>query len=301
MARWSIAVFVLVVATSARAGGIVWHAPSGCPDDAAVRQAIEHRLEGSLDAVALAVDVAIARGDAGFVAQIRVAGTDDRTLTSTSCTELTEAIAVVVARLATEARDASPPPPAPPPAPSPRVEVVAAPPRPIAAPTPWNAGLRTTAILGSGNVPDVGVAGELAAWVAWRRLFVELAGVRWLSARAKLDEVTMAGTDVQLDAIALRAGWQFRVLRAWLVGEVGGLHGTGVGLMAPRSGTGTWLAAGAGVGAVWPLAAHVRGVVGAELEITMNRVEFALDSGQVLYRSSPLAVRGGLGIELVWH
>jgi hypothetical protein len=150
-------------------------------------------------------------------------------------------------------------------------------------------------------MPNVGIAGELAASLSWREVFVEIGGMRWVTRKADLEGAESAGVDVTLDAIALRAGWQHRILRAWVGGELGRLRGTGVGLMAPHEGSGTWLAAGGGFGVAWPLAHHVRGVVGLDVEIVMDRVQFALDSGEVIYRSSPVALRGGVGLELGWR
>jgi hypothetical protein len=45
----------------------------------------------------------------------------------------------------------------------------------------------------------------------------------------------------------------------------------------------------------------VRAVVGLDVDIAIRRVEFALDSGAVIYRSSPVALRAGAGIELFWR
>ena len=290
--RCAIIACCVLASTTAHAGGLAWHAPDGCPDDAAVRQAIERRLEAPLDSVALAVAVDITRDATSFTAQVRVSGTDDRTLTSASCDELTDAVAVVVARLATEARAATPPP-------APAIVVAQVPPPPIR--HVWNAGVRTTAIVGSGNVPSVGGAGELAAWVSWDHAFVELAAARWLTRRASIDASTMAGVDVQLDTLAIRGGGHFGILRVWLGGEVGQLDGTGFGLTTPHGGSGSWRSVG-GCGAVgFRLASHVRGVVGLDLEIAIDRVQFALDSGEVIYRSSAVALRGGVGIELDWR
>jgi hypothetical protein len=299
----SIALAVLVAASSARADGLDWRAPAGCPAAEAVRAAVERRLEASLDSVAFTVDVEIAQGDAGFVATIRVPDTTDRVLTSASCDELTDAAAIVVARLAKEARDRTAlraPPIVAPAAVVPPVVAVVEPP-PVVRPPHWTAAIRASAIAGTGNVPDVGGAGELAASLAWDHVFVEVAGARWLTSRAALDEAAMAGVDVQLEAAALRTGWQREVLRAWVGGELGRLQGTGVGLTASRTNSGRWLAAGGGIGAAWRVAGHVRGVVGLDVEIAIRRVQFALDSGSVIYRSSPVAVRAGVGIELFWR
>ena len=297
MTRWSFALLVLLAAGTARADGLGWKAPPDCPDDAAVRQAIERRLEASLDSVALTVDVEIVHGETGFVAQIQIPDAPVRTLTSAKCDELTDAVAVVVARLATEAR-AKEAPPAPvavvtPPAPTPPPTIVERP--------PSNAGLRVSGLVGGGSVPSVSVAGELAAWLAWRRAFVELAVARWRSSKADLEGSSAAGVIVQLDAVALRAGWHRGRLRAWIGGEVGRERGTGVGVTEAHTDSAKWIAAGAGVGAAWPIANHVRVVVGGELEFAIDRAQFTLQSGQVLYRTSVVALHGGAGVELVWR
>jgi hypothetical protein len=273
-------VLVLALAATTHARGLRWNAPDDCPDEATVRSAIERRLEASLDSVTFEVGVDIDPGPEGFVAHVSIADTEPRTLASASCAELTDAVAVVIARLATEVRAAP-------------VHV----PRRVPA---WNVGARGDAIAGSGTTPELGVAGEVAAWFAWHRMRVEVLGEHWRASTARLDS-TAAGVEVQLDALGIRAGVERGVLRAWAVGELGVLHGTGLGLMAPKSGDATWLAVGAGAGAGWPIAPHVRLVLACELEIPFDRVGFALGSGALVYRTGLVAVRGGLGIELGWR
>lgn len=92
---------------------LIWQAPDSCHDAGEVRARIERRLGAPVDRVVrgVAVDVAVQRDGAAprYVARIDLrglrgggaAGDDEiRVLTSARCDELTDAVAVVIARLA---------------------------------------------------------------------------------------------------------------------------------------------------------------------------------------------------------
>ena len=258
--------------------GLRWNAPEGCPDAAAFRAAVEHRLEASLDTLAFDVGVDVDPSPDGFVARVTIADAEQRTLASASCTELSEAVAVIVARLALERRTV---------------------PAPLSIPQ-WNAGLRADFVAGAGSTPELGLAGELVGWFAWRELRIELAAEHWRTSTARLDGAD-AGVDIHLDTLAVRAGWQRGVIRAWLEGEVGTLSGTGFGVMTAQSGDATWLAGGGGASAAWPVAPHTQIVVGGDVEFVIDRVGFALGSGTVIYRTPPATIRAGVGIEVGWR
>ncbi len=290
MARWLVAWVVLACATPA-AAGLAWHVPPGCPDEHALRLAIARRLEQPLDRVVLSIDVRVEAADAGFVAHIDVHGAveDTRTLTSASCAELTEAAAIVIARLATEAQAqaaALPPPPTP----------------IVREAVRWDAGGTIAGVVGTGRAPDLGEAIELAGWITRGPLSLELAGQRWRSGRAYLDTSETAGVDVTLTLAAVRAGVRpHGPLRGWAVLEIGSLGGAGFGVVAARTPSERWLATGAGVGIATRLSAHVRAIAGLEADVVLDRVQFMLDSGTVLYRAPPVTARLGLGIELGWR
>ena len=93
----------------ASASPLVWQAPSGCPDAADVRTRIERRLGASIDHTVHGIEITVTHEHGGFVARIDAraltVANDVRTLRSVRCDELADAVAVIVARLASEARD----------------------------------------------------------------------------------------------------------------------------------------------------------------------------------------------------
>src|SRR5664279_481511 len=88
--------------TATAAPHVGWRAPIGCPDSNVLLAAIAHRLDVPLDRVELAADVTIETTPDGFVAHVHGDATETRELASASCSELTDAVAVIVARAATE-------------------------------------------------------------------------------------------------------------------------------------------------------------------------------------------------------
>jgi hypothetical protein len=290
--------------------GLVWQAPVTCPDAGEVRARIERRLGMPLDRAVHGVEVDIAPGDGGdergFVAHIDLRGVtvanEIRVLTSARCDALTDAVAVVIARIAAEHL-------APPPdehgaqgARGPRPGLVAsAPPR--AAPSVWGGGIRVLGVSSIGALPRVGVGGELAGYVRRRSVFVELAGARWLASPKVLHEGAPGRVDVRMNLAALRFGWgpQQLPLRAWVAGEVGSIEGEGISLNDTHVGTGTWVGAGAGVAVTWSMTQHTRLVGMIEAVTPFLRTRFVLQDGTEIYRPGPVTVRCGLGLEIGWR
>lgn len=308
MWRSLVVVAVLACAAPAHAGTWHWAGPDDCPEGA-VRSSLAARLETPVDALPFDVDVTIANDERGLTATLVIAGamTDARTLSSASCGELADALAIVIARLVSVAPPPAPAPPPPAPAPPPPppaiVEVAPVPVRPRVEPPPWNAGARISGIVGTGGAPLVGIAGDAGAWAAWRSLSLELAVSRWKSNTASVGDTSMAGVDVGLTSVAVRAGWRSSRdrRRAWLVGEVGSMRGTGVGIAESRGGSARWSAVGLGGAYGWPLAEHVALVAAVEAEFLIDHVAFTVDDGSVLYATPRLGLRAGLGIELGWR
>lgn len=295
--RWSL-VSVAVAASRIASADVelAWHAPAGCPDEAAIRDAIVRHLDAPPDRIELTVAIDVVADAEGFVARFAI-GDEPRELTSASCGELAEAVAVVVAHAAVEAFVAPPPPP--PPITKPVLAVVAAAPAAPTAPA-WNAGVRVAMLAGHGYSPDADAAGEVAAWASYRRFSAELAAERWWATTAEVAGGT--GVEVGLSALAARAGWApASHLRTWVVAEIGSQHGMGVGLSGASGGSGRWFAAGAGVGIHWPIAPHVAAVGAGEVEVALERTSFAVAAGTTVYEAPRLAERLRLGLELSWH
>lgn len=310
------------------AAALIWHAPAGCPTAAEVRARIERRLGASLDPMAhgIAITVAIRRdgGAPRFVARIDLRGASGRdevrTLTSTHCDDLTDAVAVVVARIASEAvepevRGDRRDPPADAPLDAPAVapagpadgaaEIRAersAEPAPAVPPRSWGAGVRAMGQSGIGVVPGVGVAGELGGYLRVHSLIVELAAAQWMTSPRFLVRGAPGRVDVGLATGALRVGWgsERMPLRAWVEGEVGAIYGSSVAFYDPRVGSARWIAAGAGFAVAWPMAEHARLVGTIELVVPVRQAPFMLQDGTEVYRPGVVTVRSGLGLEIGW-
>jgi len=299
-------VWVVLAASSAAAradNGFVWAAPEPCPAAAEVRARIERRLGLSVDDSVHGIEVQIAREAGGFVARIDTRGValgnQVRTLTSARCDELADAVAVIVARLATEARVRQ--------AEIARrataIPVVTAPPPPRRAPGLWGGGVRAIAVSGVGALPGVGVAGELALYGRRGSYFAELAGTRWARNAKYLSNGAPGAVDVSLITAVLRAGWSptNMYIRAWAVGEAGPMTGEGISLNDPRIGTGRWTAAGAGFGVTWPMWDYARLVGSVEFLAAFEQAKFVLADGVEVYRPAIGVARCALGLEIGWR
>lgn len=300
----AVAVALGAAAGPARAdNGFVWAAPATCPDAGEVRARIARRLGLPVDGSVHGIEVEIAREGDGFVARIDTRGVtlanQIRTLKSARCDELTDAVAVVVARLATEARVR-------------QVEIErrsVAIPRAAARlagrrePGRWGGGVRALAVSGIGALPGIGVAGELAVYARRTSYFAELAAARWAPRPMYLVTGAPGAVDVGLVTGALRVGWSppDMYIRGWLGVEVGPMTGSGVSLDEPQIGSGRWTAVGSGFGVTWPMFERVRLVGTIEFLVPVEQVRFVLRDGAEIYRPSVAVARCALGLEIGWR
>ncbi|MFN0246930.1 MAG: hypothetical protein ACKV2T_08470 [Kofleriaceae bacterium] len=336
--------------------GFVWHAPDACPDAASVKSRVEQRLGGGLDGTLARIEIEVTRERAGFVARIDAraitVANDVRTLRSRRCDALADAVAVVLARLASEvglSRNRAPT----------RIERTADPRAAQAAPSDarlagapsfdstgpiamagtttsvaalsaveagdeserdmstqriaddeppptrvrrWGFGLHVLGLSGVGALPQINLGGELAAFVRRADTFGAIGVSRWVPQDAKLAPGAPGGVEVRLDTLTLRGGWgpSTLPLRAWLLGEVGRLQGTGVGVDGERTAGARWIALGAGIGVGWPMSDHARLVGTFEIAVPLERPRFMLDRGSDLYQPGAAAARCALGLEVGW-
>ena len=308
-----------LAATPVAAESFSWQAPARCPRAAQVQERVERRLGAAIEDSLRAVEIRVKREGAGFVAEIDARGltvaNDVRTLRSTRCDELADAIAVVLARLASEQRHrvSSAPepvlavelPPSTPEAEMPAVFVrrdVAAPP---AAPRAkkWGGGVRLLGLSGVGALPRINIGVELAAYARRETAFAELGAGIWVPQEARLDPGGPARVDVSLKVVTLRAGWATERLpiRAWLMGEGGVLSGAGMDVIDPRTASSSWFALGGGFGVAWPMAPRARLVGTFELAIPLKRTTFMLENGGSLFTPAAAAARCALGFEFGWR
>jgi hypothetical protein len=284
-------VVAAVCSTATAAPHVGWQAPVGCPDSKVLLAAIARRLDVPLDRVELAADVKIETTADGFVAHIHGDATETRELASASCSELTDAVAVIVARSATERVAVVEPS-------EPSIAVAATPALPPSV-SVWNLGARISGLAGIGNLPNLGVAGELAVIGIRGPLAIELAGSHWLSGSTNV--ATDASVNIGVDALALRVGWRGEHVRAWLDGEIGRVHADGVGLADAMRGAERWTAIGGGAGYALPLAPHLLAVAAGEVELATNGVAITLLDGNTIYETPVIAIRGRLGLEVTWR
>jgi hypothetical protein len=282
-------VLVVAVGSAAEAGTLVrWAAPEQCPTSADVDERVEHRVGSDRDVAP--IDVTVHAGPDGFTADLG----DARTLSSASCDELANAVALIVARMVLEEPVVAPAAAEPP-------SMVVAAPIVVAQPAPpaWRFGARLSAASGLGAQPGVGLGGELAVPIAWRKWFIEPAGALWKRSSAD----ALGGTvDVALRTVTLRIGARLPELpiRAWLAADFGELHGNGEQFMDDRSGAGGWFGLGAGASFAWHLYDRYALVVGGEALAAVVRPTFELATGDVIYRPGAVAGRLALGVEASW-
>jgi hypothetical protein len=296
---------LLAMASPAAADGdLSWHAPASCPDEPALRRRVEHRLERPLDdvQVGVAVDVEVHHGR--YTARVDV-DHEVRTVTSKKCGELADAVAVIVARVASDAL-----------ARQPLAKTVALiempddnmrvdePPEPDkpAPPRTWTIGARISGVSGIGIIPKVGLGGEVAITVRRHRMLGELAATRWLTSAAQFHNGGPAKVDVNLDTAAVRWGWRpFEVpLRAWLSVETGSMSGTSL-KTSEQLEHGRWLAAGAGFGIAWQIKPWFRLLGTMEGMVALERVAFTMGDGIIVYAPAPTSVRTTCGFEVGWQ
>ena len=286
--------------------GFQWRAPTSCPDVDQVRERIERRLGTSIDGTVHGIAIAIDREGADFVARIDMRGVtvanEMRTLTSARCDDLADAVAVVVARLATEARHAD----------EQRAARAAA--ATLAArgttarrgeplPGPWGGGVRALALSGIGAVPRVGVGGELAGFARFHRWFGEVAAARWATSPKYLVVGAPGRVDIHLTTLSARAGWlpTHMPLRAWIGGEMGPMSARGIDLVESRMTSTRWISAQAGFGVAWQMARRARLVGTFEIGVPLVRPQFVLAEGGEIFRPYPTTARCAFGLEMGWR
>jgi hypothetical protein len=282
---------------------LVWQAPHACPDVGEVRARIERRLGSPLDAVVQGVAVEISPdgegGNLRFVARIDLravtVANEIRVLTSARCDELTDAVAVVIARIASEKRQAA----------AGRGEVarIATHEPPPLVSRLWGGGMRALGVSGVGATPGIGLGGEVAAYLRRRSLFVELAGARWMPTPRVLYMGAPGRVDVGLFVAVVRFGWgpERLPLRAWISTELGSIHGQGLGFDDAPAGTARWAGLGGGFGVAWPMTQHTRLIGIVEVVAPLQRARFVLEHGTEVYRPDMATARCGFGLEIGWR
>lgn len=294
-AALAIAVVTSAIARTATADPIVWRAPADCPAAADVRARVEQRLGGP---IALGGEVRVdVRRERDYVATVDFRGitvaNDVRTLHGNTCDELADAVAIILARVASEhVGDLEKPEDA--------VAVRGRPDAAVAAvgaampddrgPREWGYGLRFLGLSGVGGVPEVGLGGEAAAHVRHRDFFAEVAFAHWLPSHKT------GGVDVGMNSGDARAGWSPMALpiRAWLTGEYAVYAANVDGGMRTQQTVGF----GGGFGVAWPVSTFWRVVGSVEFILPLERATFRLSSGSTPFQAWPMTPRAAFGLEV---
>jgi hypothetical protein len=290
---------------------LTWSAPDACPRAHEVTARMARLLAQSTEPhPELVAEANVSSDGAAFALEMRIWQADRpayRRLRATTCRELSDAAALLLALLVDPALqiDSDPPPASP----GPR-RATPAPPRPVArarervhgAGVVWGASGSAVLDWVALSAPAPGlraaVSGELG------RLRLEL-GAIWLPLAT---HVTRDG------AREPEKGGKFRLIagsaracHAWLVaprlsacaaGELGSLRGAGFGTANDRHRSVVWAAAGPGVAAAIAFAESAAFTAGADLLFVLNRPRFELENVGLVHRPPAAGFRLAAGVEL---
>lgn len=314
--------FTIVAAITPEIG---WHAPPGCPTEAAVRDRAATLLAGAEGTAGAAVELTVeARSDGRWRLHAVLhgpSGVGERTLDADTCDALAEAAALLAAIAAQPSLAGTvPPPPAPP---ADGAAAAARAPRPSGVPAAWPP--RETAparlapptarprarrgLLALGGGAAVGVLTtpmavlRAAGGVRGRRWSVALTQTFWLPRDMPSAEVGAVGGRMWLWAAGLR-GCGIPVsgrVELDLCGavEVGAVTGRGIGAVtASARRTSAWLAVSGGPVLGVPVGARSRLTLGVDLLVVAVRPHFSVLGGGEVCCSAQVGGRALLGVEL---
>jgi hypothetical protein len=296
---------------------IAWTAAPGCPEGAVLRSRVERLIGRALrdGDEAVAVTAEVTRGE-NFALELRVrsdTGVRERTITASSCDELVEIAAVVIAVAVDPSASLMPalePEPAPPPDP-----VVPA--KASTSPTPVRVAprgnprrrpggtLQASAGVGLGMVPGPTAAVGGGGGVRWAHARVDLGLEHYVTRTARADDGSR-GVDVRALIARAQGCWvptagrvvEFPLCAGFAAGAV---HGRGFGVPRGDSRRAAWIGLHAQVG-LWiaPLAGRRWFAFGpmVRVQAPLVRPAFALDGFGVLYRTKAASLVAGLAVEL---
>ena len=301
------ATLLVLLASGTATADVTWTAPAGCPDAKAVRAKIERRLDG-MSLADVSIDVSVVRTGNKLTATIEAGANHERTLTAAKCSELADAVALIVAQLAQAQHrvEVTVPievtalvPPVAKPELALRLPVAAE--RPPSA--PWTAGFRALALSGIGMTPEVGVGADISAFVQRDTRFVEVGYAKWVPRPMQILASESGTVQFDLQLVAIRGGWASTKmpLRGWVGLEVGQMHGEGPALRTPESGVGRWVAISSGFGVGWPISPRTRLVGTFEVAVPVDRAKFQFMDGSEIREPAPISARSALGVELAWR
>lgn len=299
------------------AAEVRWSGPPNCDRKDAVSRQVESIVGRSLASVE-ALDFEVTVTAAGGAWRVELV-TDEhgskgrRSLAGQSCSEVTDAAAVLMAMAIRSAGQAPLPTddasaatavePGPERAPAPSVPTSetpasAPPPPPPARPVRPVFGL--SGVLDTAALPHAspGVAAHVG--VAGSNVRLEAEGAVFMKSSLKLDEGRSADFELFSAALLGCVDDSFGPVRAGGCAgfELGKLSGEGHGVSDPHLGSSLWEAGRVEVGGYYPLGHALWLTVRAGVAIPFSRPEFVLD-GNPIYQPSALGLRASAGIELL--
>lgn len=307
---------------------LAWHAPAGCPDETALRARIDQlRGEHGTAPHAAPLDVRASvtlLPDAQFRARLElVQGGSERSrvLEASTCSDLAEASAVVIAlAIAPAAQSSDAPLPMPPldmPAasaitPLPPVSVpatadngVTRPPEPSHAAAHWSVDVSAGAALDFGATASVALGATLLGRLhVGHLLSFALRGSFFPPHASTVPLQPTQGVDILLAAAAPLAcvspvdlPFDFDACAEF---EAGYLHARGFGPPLHYEKGAPWFAPGAGLSAGFPKRGRVRSRLSADALFPLNHTEFVLTNVGVAHQLPVVAPRVGLYLELAF-
>lgn len=283
MRRRQLRAFALVATlwpslAAAQAVELVWEAPAGCPDRAAVlaRMPVAHRP--------IAVRARSEHGANGrWSLHLELEG-GVRDLEADTCAELADAAVLMVALALDGAAPAPPPAPIPP------------------APERVRLGARLLGGVDLGTMPAAAFTASLGFTLRRGRWLGELA-LAWVASQRAVSNDGVGGA-FDAGRVSLRGCGVPLVGRIELRGcvgvDVGWISGVGVGVTAPQGGTAPSVAARVGAEAAWRALPWLAAVVQVDGFAVVERPTFAWRDGTALHAPGPVGALLQVGVELAW-
>lgn len=284
---------------------LVWQAPPGCPDEAAVRSQSEALLpEGEAEAVlrrSLWARARVSRAEDGrWLLELRMLAdgiADHRQLAGDTCQALVDSAAVILSMQMQRSA-----PEKPPVLPLERREPdPSLPSRPRAARArPSLVQLTLAGTADSAALPAVALGGQVA--LAWTpgRFQLSLRGELWLAQSAELsrDHAGRARFNWRTGALSLcHATWGLSVrFGPCIGGELGRLSARSTGVRVPDEAAQPWLAAVGGISFWAPLGSKLLLASGVALVVPLSRPRFVIEGIGDIHQPRQLGARCTLGL-----
>ncbi len=285
---------------------LVWDADPPCPDAAVVRARVEaligRPLSDSGEPVHAVAIVDTRDGTPRLQLRVRSeTGVSDRSITASTCTELAEVTAVMIAvAIDPSLPQPEPPPPEPPPeeAPPPAPVKPPTPPRPPTEDRRIQGFLRASAGVGWVALPGIAPTLSGATGVRWPHARLEIGVEHWFMQEARFTDARATGVDVRLTSGHVHGCWvptvrpkaSARSLVEFPLcagAAVGSLRGDGVGVPRTTRQRLVWSAGHVGAAVLFaPIRALAFGL-DARLVVPFSSNRFTLDDYGVIHRTGP--------------